>query len=190
MLICENTPNLHSIAHTFLPVPTDTGREHERGQISSGSTQCAWYVLVACIITTHVRYTRYDPTCIQTTTHTTTSPGNKCLYRTIDWWTYEVCYQQHVRQFHNDPATNTLASEYLLGNYDAAGDQGQVEVGSSGVGLLGGGAVGLQEGQVYKYVAQHYTNGEACDVTDRPRPRITEVGCVGLCLCWFVYGVM
>lgn len=86
-----------------------------------------------------------------------------------------MCYQQHVRQFHNDPATNTLTSEYLLGNYDAAGDQGQVHVDSSGVGLLGGGAVGLTEGQAYKYVAQQYTNGEACDVTDRPRPRTTEV---------------
>ena len=23
-----------------------------------------------------------------------------CLYRIEDWWTYELCYKKHVRQFH------------------------------------------------------------------------------------------
>ena len=23
-----------------------------------------------------------------------------CLYRMEDWWTYELCYKKHVRQFH------------------------------------------------------------------------------------------
>jgi hypothetical protein len=33
-----------------------------------------------------------------------------------DWWTYEVCYERHVRQYHKEGAA--LISEYLLGTYD------------------------------------------------------------------------
>ncbi len=25
-----------------------------------------------------------------------------CLYRIDDWWTYELCYKRHVRQFHKE----------------------------------------------------------------------------------------
>ena len=25
-----------------------------------------------------------------------------CMYRIEDWWTYELCYKKHVRQFHKD----------------------------------------------------------------------------------------
>lgn len=77
-----------------------------------------------------------------------------------------MCYKQHVRQFHNDPATNKLASEYLLGNYDPAGDQPAVQADSGIEGL---------SSTPSRYVAQRYTNGEACDVTDEPRLRSTEV---------------
>lgn len=96
--------------------------------------------------------------------------ATKCLYRTIDWWTYEVCYKQHVRQFHNDAATNKLASEYMLGNYDPSGDEPVVQADST----LGLGTEDLAA-TPSRYVAQRYTNGEACDVTDEPRRRSTEV---------------
>lgn len=79
-----------------------------------------------------------------------------------------MCYKQHVRQFHNDAATNKLVSEYLLGNYDPAGDQPAVQADST----LG--TEGLST-MPSRYVAQRYTNGEACDVTDEPRLRSTEV---------------
>ena len=39
-----------------------------------------------------------------------------CAYRVEDWWTYEVCYERHVRQYHKEGAA--LISEYLLGTYD------------------------------------------------------------------------
>lgn len=25
-----------------------------------------------------------------------------CMYRIEDWWTYELCYKKHVRQFHKE----------------------------------------------------------------------------------------
>jgi Glucosidase II beta subunit-like protein len=29
-------------------------------------------------------------------------PGMLCFYRIEDWWTYELCYKKHVRQFHKE----------------------------------------------------------------------------------------
>ena len=31
-----------------------------------------------------------------------------CLYRIEDWWTYELCYKKHVRQFHKVSALSLL----------------------------------------------------------------------------------
>lgn len=41
--------------------------------------------------------------------------GARCFYRLEDWWTYELCYQKHVRQFHREK--DVLTAEYLLGVY-------------------------------------------------------------------------
>lgn len=41
-----------------------------------------------------------------------------CAYRVEDWWTYEVCYKKHVRQYHKEHSK--VLSEYLLGQYSAA----------------------------------------------------------------------
>ncbi len=43
-----------------------------------------------------------------------------CAYRVEDWWTYEVCYKKHVRQYHKDQ--NKVVSEYLLGRYNRDDD--------------------------------------------------------------------
>ncbi len=46
-----------------------------------------------------------------------------CFYRAEDWWTYEVCYQKHVRQFHREQAADgstKLAVEYSLGVFNAS----------------------------------------------------------------------
>ena len=48
------------------------------------------------------------------------STGARCFYRLEDWWTYELCYQKHVRQFHREK--DVLTSEYLLGLYEAETD--------------------------------------------------------------------
>ena len=38
-----------------------------------------------------------------------------CAYRVEDWWSYEVCYKQHVRQFHKE--NGKVVAEYVLGRY-------------------------------------------------------------------------
>lgn len=46
-----------------------------------------------------------------------------CFYRAEDWWTYEVCYKRHVRQFHREHTQDgsmKIAVEYSLGNYNAS----------------------------------------------------------------------
>lgn len=42
-----------------------------------------------------------------------------CLYRMESWWTYEFCFGQGVRQFHQDPQTGQRLSEFWLGRFDA-----------------------------------------------------------------------
>lgn len=41
----------------------------------------------------------------------------QCLSRQEDWWTYELCFGDFVRQMHLE--LGHLASEYLLGSYSA-----------------------------------------------------------------------
>ena len=42
---------------------------------------------------------------------------SSCLFRQEDWWTYEICPGQHVRQFHQH--NQELMSQYDLGKYDS-----------------------------------------------------------------------
>ena len=44
------------------------------------------------------------------------SAGARCFYRLEDWWTYELCYEKHVCQFHREK--DVLSSEYSLGVYE------------------------------------------------------------------------
>jgi len=44
----------------------------------------------------------------------------KCFYRNDGWWTYEFCYQSHVRQIRIDPNSNKIVQEYTLGVYSPA----------------------------------------------------------------------
>lgn len=90
--------------------------------------------------------------------------GTKCFYRAEDWWTYEVCYHKSVRQFHNDPATGSLASEYLLGTYleEQPADVDTVLT-----------DVSTDSRKSTMYVREIYSDGGVCDVTGQPRS--TEV---------------
>ena len=36
-----------------------------------------------------------------------------CLYRVEDWWTYELCYKKHVRQFHKVQRPNLQCTQHV-----------------------------------------------------------------------------
>jgi len=71
-----------------------------------------------------------------------------CMYKTKDWWTYEVCYKGSVRQYHveNDKPVGDIM---VLGIHDA--DKDNFEKSNS------------------TYLPQWYTNGTKCDLTGKPR---------------------
>ncbi|KAK9795963.1 hypothetical protein WJX73_009024 [Symbiochloris irregularis] len=86
-----------------------------------------------------------------------------CLFRQEDWWTYEICPGQHVRQFHQH--NQELQSQYDLGKFDSnatdldriwEGDSGPVEA---------------------SYVEEVFDNGEACDLTQAPRSARVRYSC-------------
>eukprot|EP00887_Chlorella_sp_A99_P002107 scaffold21.g2107.t1 len=79
-----------------------------------------------------------------------------CTYRLEDWWHYEVCYKKHVRQFHKEGSK--VASEYVLGRYDAAASDAAAILNDTS---------DVQGG--VKYVAHQYTSGEPCELTGQPR---------------------
>lgn len=92
-----------------------------------------------------------------------------CFYRAEDWWTYEVCYKRHVRQFHREHTQDSsmrIAVEYLLGNFNESGmDTDTVQVDTS-------------PGQKQlKYVSQLYDNGDTCDLTGGKRQTEVRYSC-------------
>jgi len=71
-----------------------------------------------------------------------------CMYKTKDWWTYEICYNRAVKQYHveNDKPVGAVM---VLGIHSPALDSW---------------------GQSNKtYQPQWYTNGSRCDLTGRSR---------------------
>ncbi|CAL8464823.1 g4358 [Coccomyxa elongata] len=89
--------------------------------------------------------------------------GSLCMYRIEDWWTYELCYKKHVRQFHKDEkAPHQVLAEFSLGSYNE--EESDMDVVHDD-----GSAGGISS----KYVSQMYTGGEPCDITGKPRQ--TEV---------------
>ena len=71
-----------------------------------------------------------------------------CIYKTKDWWTYEVCYRRSIKQYHveNDKPVGNIM---ILGAHDPARDN--------------------FEPSNATYLAQWYTNGSKCDLTGQPR---------------------
>ena len=52
--------------------------------------------------------------------------GGLCLYRIEEWWTFELCYKEHVRQFHKEQ--NQVVSEYSLGTFKEEVNQDEIKV--------------------------------------------------------------
>ncbi|RMZ55408.1 hypothetical protein APUTEX25_003532, partial [Auxenochlorella protothecoides] len=80
-----------------------------------------------------------------------------CTVLTEDWWTYEVCYEKEVQQYHAEDGK--VLTAYHLGYYQPD-DEASVET----LTLHGKGT---------KFLAQQYVNGSDCELA--PKQRSTEV---------------
>jgi hypothetical protein len=105
---------------------------------------------------------------------------NVCAYRIEDWWTYEVCYLKQVKQYHSE--SKKMIQQHNLGEYEPGGEEedgeggergggiNKVHIDTSSVSLPGGG--GEQ-----RYVSQHYTNGDICELTGERRSSEVRFTC-------------
>ena len=85
---------------------------------------------------------------------------DECVYKAEGWWTYEVCYGSHVRQFHADPKTQQVLAEFFLGRESPSSSSS-----SSPSPPLGG-----------RY-SEEYVGGTVCDLTGKPRKTTVFFAC-------------
>ncbi|CAB1353762.1 unnamed protein product [Coregonus sp. 'balchen'] len=83
-----------------------------------------------------------------------------CLVKTKDWWTYEFCYGQHIRQYHLED-TDIKGDVLFLGYYDSEFDWNNETAKAS------------KQHRLKRYHSQSYVNGSKCDLNGSPRE--TEV---------------
>ncbi|KAL4452342.1 hypothetical protein ABPG75_008004 [Micractinium tetrahymenae] len=94
-------------------------------------------------------------------------PGERCYYYHDEWWTYELCYRKHVRQYHKT-AEGQLEGEYLLGVYDELEQQEDEDTVQVDTADVSGGM---------RYVSQLYVGGETCEPTEEPRQAEVRFTC-------------
>lgn len=74
-----------------------------------------------------------------------------CVVASAGWWTYEICYKQEVRQFHQEP-DGSRPSDWSMGKFVAPGDASPV-AGS-----------GAEVPAMYETdVAHYFAGGQHCD---------------------------
>ncbi|XP_067316105.1 protein OS-9 isoform X2 [Pseudorasbora parva] len=83
-----------------------------------------------------------------------------CLIKTKDWWTYEFCYGQHIRQYHLEDS-EIKGNVLFLGYYDSEFDWTNETAKAS------------KQHKLKRYHSQSYVNGSKCDLNGNPRE--TEV---------------
>ncbi|KAM9859502.1 protein OS-9 isoform 1-T1 [Aulostomus maculatus] len=83
-----------------------------------------------------------------------------CLVKTKDWWTYEFCHGQHIRQYHLED-TEIKGDVLFLGYYESEFDWSSETAKAS------------KQHKLKRYHSQTYVNGSKCDINGHPRE--TEV---------------
>ncbi|XP_061583573.1 protein OS-9 isoform X1 [Cololabis saira] len=83
-----------------------------------------------------------------------------CLVKTKDWWTYEFCHGQHIRQYHLED-TEIKGDILFLGYYESEFDWSNETAKAS------------KQHKLKRYHSQTYVNGSKCDLNGNPRE--TEV---------------
>ncbi|XP_077218904.1 ER lectin-like protein [Tasmannia lanceolata] len=92
---------------------------------------------------------------------------NQCFVRQERWWSYEFCYQKHLKQFHLEDSK--VVQEFVLGVYDPEATDA-FNHNRSDVSML---KDPRAKDASQRYHAHQYTNGTICDLTNQPRE--TEV---------------
>ncbi|XP_041639498.1 protein OS-9 [Cheilinus undulatus] len=86
--------------------------------------------------------------------------SNQCLLKTKDWWTYEFCHGQYIRQYHLED-TEIKGDILFLGYYESEFDWNNETAKAS------------KQHRLKRYHSQTYINGSKCDLNGNPRE--TEV---------------
>ncbi|KAK6942201.1 Protein OS9-like domain [Dillenia turbinata] len=86
-----------------------------------------------------------------------------CLATQEGWWSYEFCYQKHLRQVHVED--EKVVQEFLLGVYDAEATFAFNQNLSDFSTLKDPRSKDASQ----RYHAHQYTNGTICDLTNEPR---------------------
>ncbi|XP_017575747.1 protein OS-9 isoform X3 [Pygocentrus nattereri] len=79
-----------------------------------------------------------------------------CLVKTKDWWTYEFCYGQHIRQYHLEDSEikgDVLFLGYFESEFDWTNET----------------AKATKQHKLKRYHSQFYVNGSKCDLNGSPR---------------------
>ncbi|XP_072238380.1 protein OS-9 isoform X1 [Leuresthes tenuis] len=79
-----------------------------------------------------------------------------CLVKTKDWWTYEFCHGQHIRQYHLED-TEIKGDILFLGYYESEFDWSNETAKAS------------KQHKLKRYHSQAYVNGSKCDLNGNPR---------------------
>ncbi|XP_062854024.1 protein OS-9 [Trichomycterus rosablanca] len=79
-----------------------------------------------------------------------------CLIKTKDWWTYEFCYGQHIRQYHLEDS-EIKGDVLFLGNYESEFDWANET------------AKATKQHKLKRFHSQSYVNGSKCDLNGSPR---------------------
>ncbi|TDH70780.1 hypothetical protein CCR75_001202 [Bremia lactucae] len=75
--------------------------------------------------------------------------SGQCLSATSDWWTYEICYETEVRQYHKDPGGSRV-SEWSMGVYKTFTEEND-------------------DASAGTDVVQYYAGGQHCDENGKLR---------------------
>ncbi|XP_061894297.1 protein OS-9 isoform X1 [Entelurus aequoreus] len=79
-----------------------------------------------------------------------------CLIKTKDWWTYEFCHGQHIRQYHLEDS-EIKGGVLFLGYFESDFDWNNETAKAS------------KQHRLKRYHSQTYVNGSKCDINGNPR---------------------
>eukprot|EP00760_Papus_ankaliazontas_P001989 PhM_4_TR10782/c0_g1_i1/m.76857/K10088/OS9; protein OS-9 len=96
----------------------------------------------------------------------------RCLRKTVGWWSYDMCWKQHVRQYHVNEQAKKVEAEYYLGKSTTAVPPPMTFMPAS--------SSSASTKASSPYVAWKFSDGTVCDLTLQPRETEVRVMCNAL----------